>query len=54
MASKEEMREKLKKECINHIMNHLREVDMTEIKQLDSAYALELAVDLLLACQKHK
>jgi len=52
MAAREDMRDRLRKECIAHCMTHLKDINLAEIRNYESEYALHLALDLLLACQK--
>jgi len=52
MAAREEMRDKLRKDCVAHIASHLKEIDMEEIKKLDKEISLDVAVDVLIGCQK--
>jgi len=52
MAAREDMRDKLRKDCIAHCMAHLKDINLTEIRSYDAEYSLHLALDLLLACQK--
>jgi len=51
MRSREDMRDKLRKECIGHIVTHLKEIDFLEIKNMEKDFSLDLAVDLLMSCQ---
>jgi len=53
MAAREDMKDRLRKECISHVISHLKEVNLAEIRSMDKDFALELALDLLLACQKN-
>jgi len=52
MAAREDMRDRLRKDCLSHCMSHLKDINLSEIKQMDKDYALDLALDLLIACQK--
>jgi len=52
LKNRPEMREKLKSECIAQVMSHLKQVNMNDIRSMDSSFSLTLAVDLLLAVQK--
>jgi len=54
MAAREDMRDRLRKECVTHIVSHLPEVNLSEIKNMDKEFALDLAIELLIACQKHQ
>jgi len=53
MAAREDMRDRLRRECIGHIVNHMGEVNLNEIKAMDRDFSLDLALDLLIACQKN-
>jgi len=52
MAAREDMRDKLRKDCLVHCVQNLKDVNLSEIKTMDKDFALDLALDLLNACQK--
>jgi len=53
MAAREDMKDRLRKDCISHVISNLKEVNLLEIKSMEKDFALDLALDLLLACQKN-